>query len=165
MSFFFHARHSFLMNYPDFLVTCITVLIVIALLSSVQSLSRVWLFATPWTTARHTSLSVTNSWSSPKPMSIESVMPSNRLALCYPLLLLPSIFPSIRVFSRVVSSHHCIGVSGSAWILPTNIQGWFPWGLTGLISLLSKGFSRVFSSTTVQKHQFFGTSRTDLRTS
>ena len=66
---------------------------------SVQSLSCVWLFATPWTAAHQASLSITNSWSPPKPMSIESVMPSNHLILCHPLLLLPSIFPSIRVFS------------------------------------------------------------------
>ena len=68
--------------------------------SSVQSLSRVWLFATLWTAARQASLSITNSRSPPKPMSIESVMPSNHLILCHPLLLLPSIFPSIRVFSN-----------------------------------------------------------------
>ena len=68
--------------------------------SSVQSVSRVWLFGAPWTTARQASLFITNSWSPPKPMSIESVMPSNHLILCHPLLLLPSIFPSIRVFSN-----------------------------------------------------------------
>ena len=68
--------------------------------SSVQSLSRVWLFATPWTAACQASLSITNSQSLPKSMSIESVMPSNHLILCCPLLLLPSIFPSIRVFSN-----------------------------------------------------------------
>ena len=68
--------------------------------SSVQSLSRVWLFATLWIAARQASVSITNSWSSPKLMSIESVMPSNHLILCHPLLLLPSIFPSIRVFSN-----------------------------------------------------------------
>ena len=67
--------------------------------SSVQSLSQVQLFATPWTAARQASLSITNSWSPPKPMSIESVMPFNYLILCRPLLLLISIFPSIRVFS------------------------------------------------------------------
>ena len=67
--------------------------------SSVQLLSRVQLFATPWTAAHQASLSITNSWSLPKLMSIESVMPSNYLILCRPLLLLPSIFPSIRVFS------------------------------------------------------------------
>ena len=68
--------------------------------SSVQSLSRVWLFVTPWTAARQASLSITNFRSLPKPMSIESVMPSNHLILCRPLLLLPSIFPGIRVFSN-----------------------------------------------------------------
>ena len=67
---------------------------------SVQSLSRVQVFATPWTAAHQASLSITNSWSPPKPVSIESVMPSNHLILCHPLLLLPSIFPSIRVFSE-----------------------------------------------------------------
>ena len=67
---------------------------------SIQLLSRVRLFATPWTTACQASLSITNSWSPPKSMSIESVMPSNHLTLCRPLLLLPSIFPSIRVFSN-----------------------------------------------------------------
>ena len=68
--------------------------------SSVQSLSHVRLFPTPWTAAHQASLSITNSWSLPKPVSIESVMPSNHLILCHPLLLLPSIFPSIRVFSN-----------------------------------------------------------------
>ena len=70
------------------------------LFSSVQSLSHVWLFATPWTTALQASLSIINSWSLPKLMPIESVMPSNHLILCHPLLLLPSIFPNIRVFSN-----------------------------------------------------------------
>ena len=74
-------------------------------LSSVQSLSRVRLFVTPWTVARQASLSITNSWSPPKPMSIESVMPSSHLILCHPLLLLPSIFPSIRVFSNESALH------------------------------------------------------------
>ena len=69
-------------------------------LSSVQSLSHVRLFATPWTAAHQASLSITNCWSLPKPMSIKSVIPSNHLILCCPLLLLPSIFPSIRDFSN-----------------------------------------------------------------
>ena len=73
--------------------------------SSVHSLSRVWLFATPWTTAHQASLSITNSWSPPKPMSIMSVMPSNHLILCRLLLCLPSIFPSIRVFSNELALH------------------------------------------------------------
>ena len=68
--------------------------------SSVQSLSCIWLFATPWTAAHQASLSITNSWSLPKFMFIDSVMPSNHLILCCPLLLLPSIFPSIRVFYK-----------------------------------------------------------------
>ena len=68
--------------------------------SSVQSLSRVRLFATPWSAAHQASLSIPNSRSPPKPMSIESVMPSNHLVLCRPLFLLPSIFPSLRVFSN-----------------------------------------------------------------
>ena len=73
--------------------------------SSVQSLSHVWLFATPWTTACQVSVSITNSWSLPKLTSIESVMPSNHLILCHPLVLLPSIFPSIRVFSNESALH------------------------------------------------------------
>ena len=73
--------------------------------SSVQYLSHVWHFAISWTTARQASLSITSSWSSPKPMSIELVMPSNHLILCHPLLLPPSIFPSIRVFSSESALH------------------------------------------------------------
>ena len=127
--------------------------------SSVQLLSRVWLFATPWTAARQASLSITNSLSPPKPMSIESVMPSNHLILCRPLLLLPSFFPSVRFFqmSQLFSSGgQSIGVSASASVLPMNTQDWSPLGWTGWISFQSKGLSRVFSNTTVQKHQFFG---------
>ena len=91
-------------------------------------------------------------------MSVESVMPSNHLILYHPLLLLPSIFPSIRVFTMsqpFVSGGQSIGTSAS--VLSMNIQHWFPLTLTGLISLQSKGLSRVFSNTTVQKHQFFST--------
>ena len=74
-------------------------------ISSVQSLSHVQLFATPWTTAHQAFLSITNSWSPPKPMSIVSVMPSNHLILCRPLLLLPSVLPRIRVFSNESALH------------------------------------------------------------
>ena len=117
------------------------------------------LFATPWTAARQASLSITNSWSLPKLMSVESVMPSNHLILCHPLLLLPSIFPSTGVFSNestLCNKGQSTGVSALASILPKNTQDWFPLGLTGLISLQSKGLSRVFSNNTVQNHQFFG---------
>ena len=111
-----------------------------------------------WTAARLAFLSITNSRSSPKLMSIESVMPSNHLILCRPLLLLPSIFPSIGVFSN--ESALCIGWpkywSFSFNISPSNnTQDWFPLGWTRWISLQSKGLSRVFSNSTIQKHQFF----------
>ena len=127
--------------------------------SPIQLLSRVWLFEAPWTAACQASLSITNFWILPKLMSIESVMPSNHLILCRPLLLLSSLFPSIRVFSN--ESVFCIGgqsigVSASTSVLPMNTQDWSPLGWTDWISLQSKGLSRVFSNTTVQKHQFFG---------
>ena len=128
-------------------------------ISSVQSLSCVQLFATPWITACQASLSITNSWSLPKLMSNESVMPSSHLILCCPLLLLPPIPPSIRVFSNESTPHMRwpnIGVSASASVLQMNTQDWSPLGWTCWISLQSKGLSRVFSSTTVQKHRFFG---------
>ena len=125
---------------------------------SVQSLSCVQLFVTPWTAARQASLSITISRSLPKLMSIVSVIPSNHLILCHPLLLLPSIFPNIRVFSNESPLH-------IKWpkywsfsfkpVLPMNTQDWSPLGWTGWISLQSKRLSRVFSNTTVQKHQFF----------
>ena len=127
---------------------------------SVQSPSHVWLFVTPLTAAHQASLSITNSRCLLKPMSIESVMPSNHLILCRPLLLLHSVFPSIRVFPRsqfFASGGRNIGVSVSTSALPMNIQDWSPLGWTGWISLLSKGLSRVFSNTAVQKHQFFST--------
>ena len=128
------------------------------LFSSVQSRSHVRLFTTPWTTACQASLSIINSQSLPKLMSIELVMPSNHLILCYPLLLLPSILPSIRVFSNESALRircQSIGVSASTSVLSKNTQDWSPLGWTGWISLQSKGLSRVFSNTTVQKHQFF----------
>ena len=128
--------------------------------SSVQSLSHVRLCVTPWTAARQASLSITNSRSLCKPMSIELVMPSSHLILCHPLLLLPSIFPSIRSFQMsqlFTSGGQSIGVSASTSVLPMNPQDWFPLAWTGWISLQSKGLSRVFSNTTVQKHQFFST--------
>ena len=123
--------------------------------SSVQSLSRVWLFATPWIVACQASLSITNSRSSLRLTSIESVMPSSHLILCRPLLLLPPIPPSIRVFST--ESPLCMRwpCEALASVLPMNIQDWSPLEWTDWISLQSKGLSRVFSNTTVQKQQFF----------
>ena len=121
----------------------------------VQSLSHVWLFATSWTAARQASLSITNSQSLPKLMSIESVMSSNYLIFCCPLLLLPSIFPSIRVISNESSLpirwpkywSFSLSISRSNEYL-----GLISFRMDWLISLLSKGLSRVFSNTTVQKH-------------
>ena len=127
--------------------------------SSVQSLSRVQLFANPWTAARQASLSITNSWSLPKPMSIESEMPSNHLILCRPLLLLPSSFPASGSFPMsqlFASGGQSIGVSALTSVLPMNTQDWSPLGWTRWLSLQSKGLSSVFSNTTVQKPQFFG---------
>ena len=126
--------------------------------SSVQSFIRVRLFATPWIAACQASLSITNSWSSPKLMCIESVMPSSHLILCRPLLQ-PPIPSSIRVFSSESALHirwPNIGVSASASVLPMNTQDWSPLGWIGWISLQSKGLSRVFSNIIVQKHHFFG---------
>ena len=136
-----------------FLVPLFTFIVV------VQSLSCVPLFETPWTAACQASLSFANSWSLLKLMSIELVMPSNHLILCRPLLLLPSVFPSIRVFSS--ESALCIRwpkyCSFSFSISPSGgYSGLIPAGLTGLISLLSKGLSRVFFSTAIWKHQFVG---------
>ena len=133
--------------------------------SSIQLLNLVQLFVTPWTAEWQASLSIINSRSLLKLMSTESVMPSNHFILCSLLLLLPLIFPSIRVFSNeqtfLIRWPKCWSFSLS--ISPSNeysglisyIQGWFPLRLTGLISLQSKGLSRVFSNTTLQKHQFF----------
>ena len=102
----------------------------------VQSLSRIQLFVTPWTAAHQASLSFTISQSLLRFMSFESVMPSNYLILCHPFLLLPSIFPSIRVFSKESVLGQSIGASVSASVLPMSIQDWFPLGLNDLISLV-----------------------------
>ena len=128
--------------------------------SSVQSLSRVRIFATPWIAARQASLSITNSQSSLRLTSIESVMPSSHLILGRPLLLLPPITPSIRVFSN--ESTLCMRWpkywSFSFSIIPSKeSQDWSPSEWTCWISLQFKGLSRVFSNTKVQTHQLFGT--------
>ena len=120
--------------------------------------SCVWLFATPWTAAHQTTLSSTISWTLLKLMSTESVMPSNHLILCRPLLLLSSIFPSIRDFSNKSAFHTRWPKywSFSFSISPSNEHpGLISFRWTGWISLQSRGLSRVFSNTTVQKHQFF----------
>ena len=127
---------------------------------SVQSLSHVRLFATPWIAACQASLSITNSWSLPKLMSIELVMPSNHLILCRPLLLLPSIFPSITVFSnestRLMRWPKYWRFSFS--ISPSNeYLGLISFRIDWLVLPALQGTLRVFSNTTVQKHQFFGT--------
>ena len=128
-------------------------------LSSIQSLSCVWLFVTPWTAARLTSLSIPNSWSSLKLMPLSwwwhptissSVVPFSSILQSFPAL---GSFPMSQFFA---SGGQSIGVSASASVLPMNIQDWFPLGWTGWISLQSTGLLRVFSNTTVQKHQFFG---------
>ena len=124
----------------------------------VQSLSCVPLFVIPRTAAHQASLFFTISPSLLKLMSIESAIPSNHLILCLPLLFLPSIFPSIRVFSKGSALHITWPNYWSFSISPSmNIPGWFPLGLTCLVSLQSKRLLRVFSNTAVQKHQFFGT--------
>ena len=129
--------------------------------SSVQSLSRVWLFATPWIAAHQASMSITNSQSSTKLMSIESVMPSSHLSSsvvpfssCPQSLPASESFPMSQLFAW---SSQSIGVSASASVHAMNTQDWSPLGWTGWISSQSKGLSGVFSNTAVQKHQFFST--------
>ena len=131
-------------------VNCVAV--VVELLSGAQ-------LCNPWTVAFHSSLSFTISWSLLKLMSVVSLISSNLLILCHTLLLLLSVFPSMRVLTSELAL--CIRwpkywSSSSASVFPMNIQGWFPLGLTGLISLPSKGLSRVFSSSTIQKDKLFG---------
>ena len=109
-------------------------------------------------TACQPTLSITNSQSSPKPMFIESVMPSNHLILCRPFSSCIQSFPasgSFPVNQFFISGGQSIGVSASTAVLPMNIQDRFPLGWIGWTSLQSKGLSRLFSNTTVQKHQFF----------
>ena len=123
--------------------------------SSVQLLSHAQLFATPWTTALQASLSITNSRSPPKPVFIVSVMPSNHIILCRPLSSCPQSFPasgSFQMSQLSASGGQSIGVSASTSVPPMYTQDWSPLGWTGWISLQSKGLSRVFSNTTVQKH-------------
>ena len=147
------SAYILLPNNNSKLIVTVIVVVVVHLLCHVR------LFAATWTAAHQASLSFTVSLSLLKLLSIELMMLSNHLILCCPLLLLPSIFLRIRVFSS--ESALCIRWpkywSFSFSISPSmNIQGWFPLWLTGLISLLCKRLSRLFSSTTVQKHQLLG---------
>ena len=125
----------------------------------VQLLSCVWVFVTAWITACQASLSLTIPKSLLKFMSIELVMPSNYVipcscfSYCSESFSVSGSFPVSQLFA---SGGQSIGASASALVFPVNVQGWFPLGLTGLISLLSKGLLRLFSSTTVQNLQFFG---------
>ena len=124
----------------------------------VQLLSCVWLLVTPWTAACQASLSFTISQNLLKFMSTESGIPSNHLIFCHPFFFCLQSFPASGSFliSRLfISDDQTIGASVSASVLLMKIQDWFPLGMTGLISLQFKGLSRVFSNTTVQKHEFF----------
>ena len=139
-------------------ISCMTLLWIFSQFSSVQSLNCVWLLATPWIAACQASLSITNSRSSPRLRSIESVMSSSHLILCRPLLLLPPIPPSIRDFSSesILRMRWPKYWSFSFSIVPSKeIPGLISFRMDWLMSLQSKGLSRVFSNTTVQKHQFF----------
>ena len=155
-SLFFYWRTIYLQNFGVF---CQTSTWISYQFSSVQSLSRVWLFETPWIAACQASLFITILQSSLRLESIKSVMPFSHLILCRPLLLQPPIPPSIKVFSNqsTLSMRWPKGVSALASFLPKKSQGWSPSEWSGWISLQSKGLSRVFSNTTVQKHQFFST--------
>ena len=126
--------------------------------SSVQSLSRVWLFATPWIAAHQASLSITNSRSSLRLTSIESVMPSSHSSSVVPFSSCPQSLPASESFpmSQLFAwGGQSTGVSALASFLPKNTQDQSPLEWTGWNSLQTKGLSRVFSNTTVQKHQFF----------
>ena len=126
--------------------------------SSVQSLSCVQLFATPWIVAHQASLSITNSWSLLKLMSIDQWCHPAISSSVVPFSYCPQSLPASGSFplSQLFAWGGSIGVSASASVLPMNTQDWSPLQQTGWISLQSKGLSRVFSNTTVQKHQFFG---------
>ena len=128
--------------------------------SSVQSLRHVQLFATPWVTEHQASLSITNSQSPPKPMSISRWCHPTISPSVVPFSSCPQSFPASGSFPMsqfLTSGGQNIGVSASTSVLPMNTRDWSPLGWTCWISLQSKGLSRVFSNNTVQKHQFFGT--------
>ena len=125
----------------------------------VQSPSHIWLSATPWTVAHQACLSFTLSLSLLKLMSTESLMSSTISSSVLPFSSCTQSFPTSRSFPMsqlFASGGQSIGAPASASVPPMNIQGWFPLGLIGLISLVAKGLSRVVSSTTIGKYQFFG---------
>ena len=126
----------------------------------VWTLSHVWFFATPWTPALQASLSLIISWILLKHTCSKSLVSSNHLILWPSLLLLHSIFSASGFFLMIqffTSGDQSIGASTSSSVLPTNIKGWIPLGLTGLNSWQCKGLSRISPSTTIQNNQFFGT--------
>ena len=128
--------------------------------SSVQSLSHVRPFVTPWTAAHQASMSITNTWSPPKPCPLSQWCHPTISSSVIPFSSCPQSFPasgSFLVSQLFASGGQSIGVSASASVIPMNTQDWSRLGWTGWISLQSKGLSRVFSNTTVQKHQFFCT--------
>ena len=128
-----------------------------ACLVSVQLLSHVRLLLNPRTAAHQASLSITNSWSLFKLMSVKSVMPPSSVIPFFSRLQFFPASESFPVSQFFASGGQSTGTSASASVLPISIQDRFPLGLTGLMSLQSKGLSRVFSNTAVQKHPFFGT--------
>ena len=125
----------------------------------IQSLSRVWLFVIPWTAAHQASLSITNSFSLLRRMSLSQWCHTTIWSSVIPFSSCLQSFPTSGSFQTsqfFTSGGQSIGVSASTSVFPMNTQDWSPLGWTGWISLQSKGLSRVFSNTTVQKHQFFG---------
>ena len=124
-----------------------------------SSVSHVGLFVIPWTTTHQASLSITNSWSPPNPCPLSRWCHPTISSSVVPFFSCPQSFSvsgSFQMSQLFASGGQSIGVSASASVLPMNTQDWSPLGCTGWISLQPKGLSRVFSNTTVQKHQFFG---------
>ena len=157
---FFGTLHSDAYIFPFLLCFSLLFFLQLFVRPPQTVLSCVQFFATPWPAAHQASLSIANSQSLLKLMYIESVMPSKHLILCRPLLFLSSVFPSIRIFSSesVLHIRWPEYWSFSFSISPSNeYSGLISLGWTGWISLQSKGLSRVFSNTTIQKHQFFNT--------
>ena len=138
---------------------CLCILLIFLIFRCCSLLSCfVWLFVTSWTAPCQDSLFFTLSQSLPKLMSTELVMLSSRLIFCCPILHLPSVFPSIRVFSNELALRwggQSIGVSASAPVLPMSIQTWFPLGFTGLISLQSKEFSCIYGPTLTSVNDYW----------